>query len=446
MERRLEIDAARGAMLVWMTLTHMPTMLTPWVNQPIGYISASDGFIFLSALFTGRIYVRVLDRSGVQAMSSKLLLRTLRLYRYHVLLLFAAFVVAAHFAVTGNHPNLYYLLDFYFSAGPARAIRDALLLVYRPPLLDIIPLYLIFLLLSPLALIVADKIGWRLILGTSFTIWLLAQFGLRQGLYGFATHHLRLSIPLSEMGAFNPWAWQFMWILGMWCGARWAKNTLPIEKWAQRVWIPAAVIAVTMLAVRYTEIRGLINVTPVGSNALGSFDWSLLFDKWHLGAARLLNFAAVTVLLVRFQSVVKHLAVRPLVLMGQASLQVFCTHFVFCFIGLGLMGSDNRLFGWRQFALLAVTFATLLVVARLCAKHDDAAHTDAAPPAPARPPASPIAVNTSSPVPALAADRAAHLECGTLTPLSPPQRQVDSPTAPALESAFPHSNNPSTSN
>lgn len=61
MKRRIEIDAARGAMLVWMTLTHLPTLLTPWVNQPFGYISASEGFIFLSALFTGRIYLRLLD-------------------------------------------------------------------------------------------------------------------------------------------------------------------------------------------------------------------------------------------------------------------------------------------------------------------------------------------------------------------------------------------------
>ena len=167
MKRRIELDAARGAMLVWMTLTHLPTMLTPWVNQPFGYISASEGFIFLSALFTGRIYFRVLERDGAGAMTWKLFLRALRLYRYHVALLFAAFVVVARFAISSHNQNLYNLLDFYFAAGPARAITAALLLVYRPPLLDIIPLYLIFLLLSPLTLIVAVRIGWKYVLGAS---------------------------------------------------------------------------------------------------------------------------------------------------------------------------------------------------------------------------------------------------------------------------------------
>jgi hypothetical protein len=357
MKRRLELDAARGAMLVWMTLTHLPTMLTPWVNQPFGYISASEGFIFLSALFTGRIYFRLLERDGAGAMTWKLFLRALRLYRYHLVLLFAAFVVVARFAISGHNQNLYNLLDFYFAAGPAKAITAALLLVYRPPLLDIIPLYLIFLLLSPLTLIVAARIGWKFILGTSFAIWLLAQFGLRQALYGFAAHHLGLRIPLNEMGAFNLWAWQFMWILGMWCGTRWAKDDLPAEKWARRVWIPAAFVAAALLALRYTEVGGL----QIGA-------WSVLFDKWHLGAVRLIDFAAIAALLIRFQSVVKPLAVRPLVLMGQASLQVFCAHFLFCFLGLGLMGDAERIFGWAQFALIIGTFAALLVVARILAR------------------------------------------------------------------------------
>ena len=123
MKRDTDIDAARGLMLVWMTLTHLPTFLTPWVNQPFGYISASEGFIFLSALFTGRIYYRQLTSVGPHGQ------------------------------------GLYNLLDFYFAAGPGRALGDALLLLYRPPLLDIIPLYIIFLLLSPLIIGVSTRVG-----------------------------------------------------------------------------------------------------------------------------------------------------------------------------------------------------------------------------------------------------------------------------------------------
>jgi len=356
-KREIEIGAARGLMLVWMTLTHLPTALSPWVNQPFGYISASEGFIFLSALFTGRIYYRLLTRSGASKMSAKLLGRTLRLYGYHVMLLFFAFAVMARYAIGAQTQSVYNLLDFYFAAGPSRAIVDALLLVYRPPLLDIIPLYIIFLLLSPLVILGARRIGWKYILSGSFALWLLAQFGLREASYAFLAQHFGLRIPLNEMGAFNLWAWQLVWILGIWCGVRWAEDDLPAEKWARRMWAPAAFIVAGLLALRYAQIYGL---------DLGWF--AGFFDKWRLGLVRLINFAAIAALLIRFRSVVRPLAIRPLVWMGQSSLQAFCTHFLFCFLGIGMMGNAERIFGWRQAGLIVATFASLLLVARLRAR------------------------------------------------------------------------------
>ena len=63
-DRIEELDALRGLMLVWITCTHLPTILSAYVNQPLGFFSASEGFIFLSALFTGRIYFRIAERNG----------------------------------------------------------------------------------------------------------------------------------------------------------------------------------------------------------------------------------------------------------------------------------------------------------------------------------------------------------------------------------------------
>jgi hypothetical protein len=355
--RELDIDAARGLMLVWMTLTHLPTALTPWVNQPLGYLSASEGFIFLSALFTGRIYYRLMTREGLPKMTAKLLRRTLRLYGYHVLLLLFAFGIAARYALGSHGQGLYNLLDFYFAAGHARAIRDALLLVYRPPLLDIVPLYIILLLLSPIVMLAARRIGWKYMLSAAFVLWALAQFGLREACYAYLAHHFGLQIPLNEMGAFNLWAWQLAWVVGMWCGVRWAREDLPVGKWARRTWIPAAILVVAFLILRYLQIFGLDLTT-----------YAFFVDKWHLGMARLIDFAALAMVLVRFRSVVQVFAIQPLVLLGQASLQVFCTHFIFCFIGIGMMGDAERIFEWKQAALIVVTFAALLAVAKFAAK------------------------------------------------------------------------------
>ena len=49
MTRWREIDALRGLMLVMMTITHLPTRLSITLGQPLGFVSAAEGFVFLSA-------------------------------------------------------------------------------------------------------------------------------------------------------------------------------------------------------------------------------------------------------------------------------------------------------------------------------------------------------------------------------------------------------------
>jgi hypothetical protein len=355
MTRRLELDAARGLMLVWITLTHLPTRVSAYVYQPFGFVSAAEGFIFLSALFTGLIYFRVAQKDGYGTMHRKLRQRAWKLYGYHFLLLAITFLVVAKVAASGDRPGLQNLLDFYFAAGPRRALIDAALLIYRPPLLDILPMYIMFLVFTPFLLSAGRRLGWNLILGGSFSLWLLAQFGLRQAVYSFSSQFFGLRIPANEMGSFDLWAWQCVWVFGLWCGVRWAQGDLPLETWARKVTAPAAIVFVALLVMRYTVASRVGNFEP-------------LFDKWHLGVIRPLNFVAVAALLIRFQALVKPLAIRPLVMMGQASLQVFCVHLLFCFGGLAVMGNGSVLGVVPGAALVIISLSALLLTAHLFAK------------------------------------------------------------------------------
>lgn len=344
---------------MWIALTHLPTAASSWVNQPFGFVGAAEGFIFLSALFTGRIYFRIAERDGYPAMGRKLWGRTLRLYIYHALLLAFTFLVAVPIASRGNRPGLHNLLDFYFMAGPKQAVTEAALLIYRPPLLDILPMYIIFLLLTLVAIPLARRIGWRPILWASFSFWVLAQFGFRNAEHTFMMRYIPTRIPLNEMGSFDLWAWQFLWFVGVWLGVRWAQGNLEIEMWARRWVIPALVIGVFCFIMRRILAHGL---------ELGAFEF--LFDKWHLGPIRMLDFAAVSALLILSQRVTKPLAIRPLVLLGQSSLQVFCVHLLFCFAGLTLLGNASMLSGWRQFALLTTTITGMLITAKIFSKSE----------------------------------------------------------------------------
>jgi hypothetical protein len=355
--RRIELDALRGLMLVWITCTHLPTIASTYVNQPFGFVSAAEGFIFLSALFTGRIYYRLAEHDGYRPMTIKLWVRTLRLYLYHALLLAFVFLVAVPIASRGNRPGLHNLLDFYFDAGARRAVTEAFILIYRPPLLDILPMYIIFLAFTSAALLLTRYIPWKTILWSAFVVWAMAQFGFRAEEHALVSKIIPTHIPLNEMGSFDLWAWQFLWIVGIYLGVRWGRGDLDIEIWTKRLMVPSIIVAASLFELR----RALSN-----GNDLGPFEG--LFDKWHLGPIRLMNFAAAAVVVILLQPVLKPLALRPLVILGQASLQVFCVHLLFVFAGLTLLGNASMLSGAKQAALLVATFTAMLITAKIFSK------------------------------------------------------------------------------
>jgi hypothetical protein len=353
-----ELDALRGLMLLWITATHLPTVLSAYVNQPFGFFAGTEGFIFLSALFTGLISTRTLEREGWSSMCRQLWRRAGRLYAYHLLLLVIAFAIGAPLAARGNRPALRNLLDFYYAVGHTRAYLDAAFLLYRPPLLDILPIYIVFLALTPAALAMSARLGWKYAFAGGVTLWLLAQFGLRGFAYGLLTRDLGLRVPLNEMGAFDLWAWQLWWLFGLWLGVRWARGNLPLEAWARRVAVPAALVSGSFLLLRYAEVERLVEPGRLG--------W--LLDKWSLGPARIVDFAAVAALAVRFRSALRPLAVRPLVVLGRASLEVFCVHLLCVFSALVILGSGPVIRGWGAVALVMGSWSAMLVTASLVAQ------------------------------------------------------------------------------
>ena len=145
----------------------------------------------------------------------------------------------------------------------------------------------------------------------------------------------------------------------MWIGVRWAQGTLSIEPWARRAAVPAVVIAFFCFIIRRMVAHGL---------ELRGFEF--LFDKWHLGPLRMLDFAAVAALLIVSQPITKQAAIRPLVLLGQSSLQVFCVHLLFCLAGLTLLGNASMLSGLKQIALLTMTFTAMLITALMFSRRE----------------------------------------------------------------------------
>jgi hypothetical protein len=353
LQRRPELDALRGLFLVWMTLTHLPTHFSDLVNQPFGFVSSAEGFVFLSAMLVSRVYVRDAesDESGVRA---KLWRRTLKIYGYHLLMLMFAFTVAAAFAAATHRPALTNLLNFYL-AHPVVAIIGSVLLIYCPPLLDILPMYVLFLFFTPMLLTVSARYGWRRILATSFVVWIGAQFGLRELLHNAVVHMTHLPIPLQETGAFNLFAWQGVWISGLWLGAKSVVGGSPLARVPGYVVAMCGAVCMFFLGVRHGWLGPHLTQQSMGIG----------LDKWQIGPMRLVNLIAFTIVCYWLRRyLVKLVSIEPFLTLGKASLQVFCAHVFFVFVGLALLYEDvPQLHGRRAFGILLLTFAGLIWVA-----------------------------------------------------------------------------------
>ena len=358
LERRPELDALRGLFLVWMTLTHLPTRFSDLVNQPLGFISSAEGFVFISALLVGRLYMRdaLKDPGRVRV---KLWKRSFKIYGYHLIMLSLAFTVLAQIAIHTHKAALTNLLSFYF-AHPFLAMAGSVLLLYCPPLLDILPMYVTFLFFTPIVLSAATKLGWRWVLAASFFVWLLAQYGMRDVIHNWVVHITHLPIPLQETGAFNLFAWQMVWTVGMWLGARSAIGTVPLDKTPAWVGGLSAMVCVFFVGVRFGWFGPALTAQTLG----------LKLDKWQIGPLRLLNLVAFTLFAYWMRKyILKLIAVEPFLTLGKASLRVFCAHIVFVFAGLTMLYGDfnadglDQLHGIPAIALLACTFASLLWLA-----------------------------------------------------------------------------------
>lgn len=358
LERRPELDALRGLFLVWMIVTHLPTRFADFVNQPLGFISSAEGFVFVSALLVGRLYIRdlVLNPANVRA---KLWKRSLKIYAYHLLMLAFAFTVVAAIAIHTHKAALTNLLDFYL-AHPFVAIIGSVFLLYCPPLLDILPMYVTFLFFTPLVLHAAVRCGWRWILAASASVWLLAQFGLRDLAHNWIVHITHLKIPLQETGAFNLFAWQALWIVGLWLGARSATYEVPLNKIPHWLAALAAAICLFFIGVRFGWLGPHLTTQALG----------VKLDKWQIGPLRVLNLTAFTVFVYWARKyLLKAIAIEPFLTLGKASLHVFCAHLLFVLAGLTMLYGDfnadglDQLHGIPAIALLAATFASLIWLA-----------------------------------------------------------------------------------
>lgn len=361
------LDALRGIFLVLMTLTHLPTGLSGLLGQPFGQISAAEGFVMLSAFLAGQVYLRRGMRDGFPAMRRALWSRAATVYRHH-LALFAFGISLVLMLGMINEQDAITNLFLHYLRDPLQAAGAALLLVYQPALLDILPMYVMFLLLTPWILGHAQRQGWALPLAASVALWAAALLGLRASFHQGLMAITGLGLPLDATGSFNPFAWQLLWVVGLWLGtAKLSRDpqrpvALP-PRLAPRRLALIVLLALAFLAWRHVAGQNPFGLEPGGAPALGN----RLVSKWDLGPLRLLNVFAITLLIAHFgPGLARRVPLGFFARLGRSSLPVFSAHMVCCLLALACFGAPSQVgISLQDVALIGGSLLLMLAVAVL---------------------------------------------------------------------------------
>ena len=278
MQRDPRLDALRGLMLILMVLVHFSKRLDSVVFEGLGYVAEAEGFVFLSGYVAGLTYARTLLISGQAELFRRVWRRARAIYLVHIL----TFTVALLLVTQGGKSirTLRTWPPLLQNGGGMIALLGGTMM-YQPVYLDILPMFVIFILCVPW--IVIPLRGGRswVVVWFSLCVWILSQIGLRD----WITTQCRLVLSV-DFGTFDILAWQLFFVSGLVLGARRVLNDRPTIKVPSWGWLVLIFASVSLFLLRHKWLP--FSVTR-------QTEW--LTNRTKLGPLRVCNFAMVALLL-----------------------------------------------------------------------------------------------------------------------------------------------------
>src|SRR6195256_2556477 len=146
--RDLRLDLFRGIALWLIYLDHIPSNVVSWITiRNYGFSDATEIFIFISGYTAAFVYGRAMLERGFLISGARILRRSWQIYVAHIFL-FAIYMAEISYVATSFENPLYAeemnILDFL--KNPDQTIIQALLLMFKPANMDVLPLYIVLLL------------------------------------------------------------------------------------------------------------------------------------------------------------------------------------------------------------------------------------------------------------------------------------------------------------
>jgi len=339
--RDARLDALRGLMLVVIGLEHLGAL----AYNPFGFTSTAEGFVFLSGYVAGMVYGRVRLRAGQEALWRRASRRAVQIYGYHMAV-FICLLAAVALGLLRREFFEGWVPLFYEKPWVALLLGTAL--TYQPTFLDILPMYCVFILLTPLVVGRFMRGQFAVVLALSSVAWVGSQLGLRAALAWLISGGLPINL-----GAFDVFGWQALFVFGILFGFRRCDGEDAPGCTNAWVSVLACVAVVVFFALRHDLLF------TGGSAAL----WPMA-DKTELGPLRVADFAALAFLVG--QRVLWPTGapwVRGLAYLGRSSLQVFSFNIVCVYALRGLFGTWEGQAEWTRVVAILICMVALYLPA-----------------------------------------------------------------------------------
>ena len=150
-QRDLRLDLFRGLALWLIFLDHIPTNIVSWVTiRNYGFSDAAEIFIFISGYTAAFVYGKAMRERGFGIAGARILRRAWQIYVAHIFL-FVIYIAEIAY-VTSSFENPLFAEEMNaldFLKQPDVTIVQALLLKFKPANMDVLPLYIVLLILFP---------------------------------------------------------------------------------------------------------------------------------------------------------------------------------------------------------------------------------------------------------------------------------------------------------
>ena len=273
--RDYRLDLLRGFSNWAIYVDHIPNNVVNWLTQRnYGFSDAADLFVFISGYTASFVYARIVLERGFAIGGTRLIKRAWQIYVAHIILFVMYIAEIAYLAHRYGNSNLENEFNVAgFMAMPAETLYQGLILAFKPVNMDVLPLYIILMVVFPPILWTMLRLP-NLTLAASFLLYLAAR-------------HFDWNLAAFPTGYwyFNPFCWQFLFILGGWFALGGSIEARPLIRSRALLWLGSAYLLfalVMTMAGRFPEIGHMMPA--------GLYDAFNPNDKTNLTASSISSF------------------------------------------------------------------------------------------------------------------------------------------------------------